>query len=468
MRRIAFFLIFVFASVASFAGGKDAYLIKVKLNGLKDTVCYLGNHFGDKQYIRDTARIDSKGNAVFKGNKKLDGGIYLIITPSKKYFEIIVNDDQDFGVETDTLEFIKNAKITGSEENKLFFEYLNFVSKKHTEVTPFRALYEKNKGNDSAKFYLDKINAIDKEVKDYKINHQNKYPQHVITAIFKATKEIDIPETPKLANGRSDSTFAYRYYKAHFFDNIDFSDDRLLRTPIFHQKLEQYMKNMILQMPDSINKEADMIIAKAKKGNKEIFKYCVWYITNTYETSNIMGMDAVFVHMAENYYTYEQAFWVDSTQIFKIRDRARILKPLLIGKVAPNLTMFDDLGKVQSLHAQKSPYTILLFWDPDCGHCKKSMPFVKEAYDKLKTKGVGVFAVCTEVELDKWKKYIEENKLDWVNVADAEFRTNFRAIYDITSTPQIYILNSKKEIIAKKIGAEQLEEFMERELKKNN
>lgn len=466
MKKTIVFLSLILSSITSFAAGKDGYLVKVKLNGLKDTVCYLGNHFGDKQYIRDTARIDNKGNAVFKGDKKLEGGLYLIITPSKKYFEIVVNDDQDFAIETDTVEFIKHAKITGSEENKLFFEYLNFVSAKHYEITPLRAMYEKNKANDSATYYLNKINAIDKEVKDFKINYQNKYPQHVITAIFKATKEIEIPETPILANGRPDSTFSYRYYKAHFFDNIDFCDDRLLRTPIFHQKLEQYMKNMILQIPDSINKESDIIIAKAKKGNKEIFKYCVWYITNTYETSNIMGMDAVFVHMAENYYTYDQAFWVDSTQIFKIRDRARILKPLLIGKVAPNLTMFDNLGKIQSLHKQTNPYTILVFWDPDCGHCKKSMPFIIDTYNKLKSQGVGVFAVCTEVEIDKWKNYISENKLTWVNVSDPEFTTNFRASYDITSTPQIYILNSKKEIIAKKIGAEQLEEFMERELKK--
>lgn len=466
MKKNSIFLFLTFASLQLFAAGKDGYSIKVKLIGLKDTVCYLGNHFGDKQYIRDTARVDSKGNVIFKGNKKLDGGLYLIIMPSKKYFEIVVNDDQDFAIETDTLEFIKHAKISGSEENKLFFEYLNFVSTKHSEVTPLRAMYDKHKDTDSAKYFLNKVNAIDKEVKDYKVNYQNKYPNHLITAIFKATTEIEIPEAPKLANGRVDSTFAYRYYKAHFFDNINFSDDRLLRTPIFHQKLEQYMKNMILQMPDSINKEADYIIAKAKKGNKEIFKYCVWYITNTYETSNIMGMDAVFVHMAEKYYTYDQAFWVDSTQIFKIRDRARILKPLLIGKVAPNLTMLDDAGKVQSLHLVKAAYTILLFWDPDCGHCKKSMPFIIDAYKALKSKGVEVFAVCSEVELEKWTNYIKENKLEWINVADAEFRTNFRAIYDITSTPQIYILNSKKEIIAKKIGAEQVEEFIERELKK--
>jgi hypothetical protein len=71
-----------------------------------------------------------------------------------------------------------------------------------------------------------------------------------------------------LENGKKDSTFAYRYYKAHFWDNIDFSDDRMLRTPIFHPKVKQYMEKLTAQGPDyvdSINASADYLISKAKK-----------------------------------------------------------------------------------------------------------------------------------------------------------------------------------------------------------
>src|SRR5690606_21425838 len=40
--------------------------------------------------------------------------------------------------------------------------------------------------------------------------------------------------------------------------------------------------------------------------------------------------------------------------------------------------------------------------------------------------------------------------------------------YDIKSTPQIYILDSKKEILMKKIGAEQLGEVMDQIIKMKN
>ena len=66
---------------------EDGYEIKLHINGIHDTIFFLGNHFGEKQYIQDTQRVDSKGWVTFKGKEKLEGGIYLGITPAKKYFE---------------------------------------------------------------------------------------------------------------------------------------------------------------------------------------------------------------------------------------------------------------------------------------------------------------------------------------------------------------------------------------------
>ena len=102
--------------------------------------------------------------------------------------------------------------------------------------------------------------------------------------------------------------------------------------------MDYYIKKLTPQIPDSINAAADRFIGKAK-ANDELFKYAVHYITNKYEKSKIMGMDAVFVHMAEEYYMKGEAFWVDSTNLAKITERAKTLSPLLLGKVAPNIIL---------------------------------------------------------------------------------------------------------------------------------
>ena len=91
--------------------------------------------------------------------------------------------------------------------------------------------------------------------------------------------------------------------------------------------MTQYLEKLTVKNPDSIIESADLFISKIK--NNDIFKYVVSHITSTYERSKIMGMDAVFVHMVENYYMQDKCDWVDEKQLKKIVERAE--------KIAPNL-----------------------------------------------------------------------------------------------------------------------------------
>ena len=458
-------VVFCAMTIASFAGNDPAYSIKIKVAGIKDSMCYLANYYGDKQYIHDSARSDAMGRYVFEGKEKLPGGIYLFVLPSRRYFEILIDHDQFFSLETDTVEMLKNMKIKDSKENKLFYEYLNFISGKGKEVeglkTKMNAFKTVNK--DSSDFYRKKVLKVDSLVDQFKKNFITQNPDALLTKVFNMSEDPKIPEAPILPNGRKDSLFAYHYYKGHFFDKFDFSDDRLLRTPVFHGKISQYMKDLVLQMPDSVNKEADMLVEKAR-ANKEMFKYIVWWVTNTYETSNIMGMDAVFVHMAKTYYNKEQATWVDSTQLFKIQDRARTLDPILIGKPALYIILQDSAGKWKSLYDLKSKYTVLVFWDPDCGHCQKTMPKLQKWYQIAKNYNIEIFACNSAVEEEKWKKFIREKGLNWINVADINLHNNFRHEWDIVTTPQIYVLDENKKIIAKRLDAETLADYIKRKL----
>ena len=472
MNKVTILLFALLFSINTvFAKDKEAYNIKIKINNISNTECYMGYHFAEKQYVSDTLKVDAKGNMIFSGTKPLDGGIYLVVTPNKKYFEVIVAGETEFSLETDTLDFVKNMKVKGSKENEWFYAYLNYMNDKSKLLEPLNKKYETLKANkDSAEAIRAKMSKIDKEVKDYKVNFMKEHPESFLAKIFRTSQDPEVPEAPKLANGRTDSTFAYKYFKSHFFDGVDFSDARLLRTPLIYNKYKQYLDKLTYQIPDSIAEACIYIIEKAK-ANKEVFKYTVVYTTSAYESSKIMGMDAVFVRLVEEYYNTGQAFWADSTLMFKISDRARVLKPLLLGKKAPNLLLYDDKNQLQPLWGVKAKYTVLCFWDPDCSHCKKTVPQLADIYHKsLKAKGFEVYGVCTETEEAKWHKFIEDNKLDWINVADINLHNHFRSVYDISSTPVIYILNDKKEIIAKKLGVEQIEEFtdnyMKMELKK--
>jgi len=438
----------------------DGYKIKIKIKGLQDTICHLANHYGDKQYITDSARVDHNGVCVFEGKEALPGGIYLIVTPSRNYFEMIVDKEQKFSVETDQDSLTQHAVFTGSPDNKLFNDYQRFMINKQQQSMALRGAYNASKENsDSAKYFKDKLSVIDDEVMDYRKKLMQDNPKSFVAKIIRTMEEPEIPEIPKDANGKPDSSYVFRYFKEHFLDNVDFSDYRLLRTPLLQQKIHQYTNNLTVQIPDSIIISCDTIIEKSR-ANKEVFKYAVVTLTNYYETSKIMGFDAVFVHLAQKYYMSNDAYWADSTLKAKISDRVYKITGNILGKQAHNLTMWDTTGAMRNLNDVKAKYTVVYFWDPTCGHCKIETPKLIALYDSIKVHSVEVYAVGIESDPELWKAYIREHKLNWINVSDLYNVTGFRNYYDIYSTPVIYVLDEKKNIIAKRISVETLKELL--------
>lgn len=484
MKKLLVITIISSFCLTAFAGN-DGFKIKIKFKGLKDTTVYLGSFFGDKQYYKDTAKVDENGVCVFDGKEALPGGMYnVFFNNSMELFQLVVTEPL-IEMETDTLDYIKNMVIKKSEENKLFFKQMIFVGEKQRTAMELQAKIADEKTSEIEKKKIkEDLDKINEEVKQFRLDLMKNNPNSFVTAIFKAMKE---PEIPIFSEEKNDSIIRYKqyyYFKDHFWDDFDFKDDRLVRTQFYHNKLEKYFNKIILQHPDTVNAEADRIIPKTTFGS-EIYKYTVHYIINNFEKSKYMGMDAVFVHMALKYYTHELAFWVDSAQIVKIQERAKTQEPLLMGKKAINLSLLDTAGVWQNMHKIPTDITVLVFWDPECGHCKKELPKLAEYYEKIrKNNSITVYAVSSDHN-DAWKKFIRDNKLDFMNVAVPQEvykdqmkvneyvlggltdvkSLNYSTTYDIFTTPQIYLLDKDKTIVGKKLDTELLQQVLEQRFK---
>lgn len=456
---------------------KVGYQIKVKIDGFQGKEAYLGYYFGDKQYLKDTAYVSANGWYYFEGNEKLEGGMYLVVLPpDNEFFQVLVDDNNQWvSLETKVSDMPGAMKVSGSEDNLLFYEYLNFLSSRRPKADELRKQLEAAKDDEKKKAKLEeKLKALDEEVTAYQKNTMTKNPGTLTAAIIRANLPLEnVPEF----TGEQKDLHAFYWTRNHWFDNIDVSDPRMLRTPFLFQKIDHYINKMTPQHPDSINLAIDKVVEMTRPAS-ETFKFYLIHFLNTYAKSNIVGMDAVYVHIAEKYYKTGQAPWTEEEQLKKIVENADKLEPLLLGKIAPDIQMETQQGQKIWLHDFKSPITVLFFWDPDCGHCKKSMPDMVQFARDYKDKGVAVFSICTKLatrddtgnitmkEVEECWSTIKERDMDvFFNTVDPYHRSRYKTVYDIRSTPQIYVLDADKKILSKRIGAEQLPEVIDHILK---
>ena len=135
---------------------------------------------------------------------------------------------------------------------------------------------------------------------------------------------------------------------------------------------------------------------------------------------------------------------------------------------------YPHIGQDFFIHDKENRFTILYFWEADCGHCKEATPVLQEVYSRIKEKGVEVISchVINSIEgKEKWVDFINEHQMyDWINCW-SPYSNDFRTLYNLQSYPQLFILDQEKKIVAKRITPEQAENIINNLIKiesKNN
>jgi thiol-disulfide isomerase/thioredoxin len=450
--------------------------ISITLTPLKNCKVYLGSYYGKGRALVDSAMLDDKSMSVFKGDKKLVGGIYFVVSPQLTIqFEVLISDQQHFSIVADTANK-ENVKITGSVDNDLFRNYSHVSNEKGRKMQALEQSYRAATTKADSTRLRDEIIKADKDMQTYREGLVKQNPQSLLAMLFNTMKRPTAPPVP-IVKGVPDSAYPYRYVKDHFWDEVNFNDDRLLRTPFFEPKLDDYFKYYVSAEPDSIIAEVKVILLSARTG-KEIYPYLLTKFTNKYISPEFMGQDKVFLYLFENFYAKGDTSLLNASSKKTITERAYSMMANQLGQPAPQLELTDTLGKTASLYAVKSPFTIVAFWDPNCGHCKEEIPRLDSMYQaKWKALGVAVYSVnIYENEIPAWKKFLAEKKISntWTQAyqtKDARAKEekaglpNYKQLYDVFKTPTVYLLDKDKRIIAKQLSLEQFDDLIAAKLK---
>ncbi len=444
---------------------ESSCLIQIRIDGLDldqdiKFLGYYGSNFylvkSEIEIVDDLIRIESK--------QRYPHGTYFLALTNSDALQILLDDDQRFVLHTELGDLIRAMKITGSPLNELFYDTLKFEKGIQDEINQINKEIEAlSDESDTEETELEqrRDGLLEKrrgQIETVARNHPDSlFSKFRLAGQNPSIKEIEATNGPLTEEEKVDR------YREQYWDNVDFNDAWLIRTPVFHSKLQTYIKRLTPQTVEAVIASADKITGMVI-ANKDLFRYVVNYIAVEYKKPTFMGGQAVYVHMVDKYFTEELAYWEKPGTIRELRRKAAEHKPSLLGEPGQDMTAQTPDGGKLSLHSLTAPIIVLYMYSMDCEVCHERTPLFLETYKRWKDKGVDFYAFSINDDVKLWKAYIKQEKLIWNNTIDPEYETRYHDKYFIEHTPGMFVLDAERKIIARDLKPDQLETFLENRL----
>ncbi len=461
------FVLFSLSQLAAAAPLADSTVIEVFATGLGAGRLKLVGVYGDQNFLADSAVVDANGYFTIRRKSPLKAGYYYFLAQSGKNFSILIDDSEQFiTLRTDLKDLVGTMQVTGSLNTDLLYQNFRFQAKQDGE---FQQLGTVIKGNPpTSQTYKDARARQDVLLAERKVHLDElflKYPNSFFKKFKIAGQNPDFFEFRK-PNGDLDTVRQVVNYRNRFWDGFDFTDERLLYTPVVGNKLRRFIKELTPQTPDSIIKVSDELIRRVMP-NKPYFKFFSNWIALQYENTKTTVMDgeAAYVHIVNTFFTPELAYWDTRENIEKLRKHAYEMQASLMGRKGPDVVAKDQYGVEKSIYGFQSPLVLVFMFSPDCEHCQKDAAEIQRIYEKYKSRGVEFYGIAVNTTEKEWKDFLKMNNFTFTNVFDPTNRAIY-AKYYVDITPELYVLNKDRIIVAKNLHANQLEEVFEKQLKK--
>ena len=425
------------------------YQIKIKATNTADSIAYFrGTVFDDKNYIpKDTIKL-YKGNYTVAAKKPIIGGIYFLYFPKskQKVFFSLENLDS-IKVEIRGANYLDSIKFS-NKVNQQFVEYQLLEKKLSNYDTNYAAELAKGK-----KFNLAQKAAFFQPKTSQLVSYRTTLLKNLkqVNALFVHINTLNILDSsvPSRKNyiGRNE-----------LIKRIDFKNPKLLFTPNIKNVLNEYYSYYPLQA-DSLNKGLDTVMNKVD-GKSNMSMYITDYFIKLLHNREIVNNTEAYTYYLEKYILNQKYKISDIKQLDQLKTELANLKSLQLQDTCVNMILKDTAGQVQNLQefASQNKFTLIIFYDPTCEHCKVELPKMDSTINLLENTyniKVGRYAVCNEPSLPAsiWKDFIVKYNLNknYINVNLAN-NMDLRKSYDAFTKPIFYLVNNKGILLGKKLS----------------
>lgn len=441
--------------------------IKMTIDNIKrNNKAYLIGQYGTQRYRVDSSLISAEGSLRFNRKEPYQPGLYIVLIPQELSFQILVDADQTMTITGDLTNIDQTNEVKGNLDTELLQETNRYEIEVRQKLADLAAQMQRaEKGSPELARINEQREQIVEERRAYLEGLFAQHPNSLFTA-FKKGGQNPVVQDIRKADGTVDTAAQFNQYRADFWSNINFDDPRLLRTPLVGNMLERYFFQLTNKNASSIITSIDEVLANVvdNPNRTEYFQVMSNWIALQYRPGKVNFMDgeAVYVHLVQNYFTRQRAVWADSMELYALQKRAGEMAASRVGQPAPNVISTDPNGRQRELLSIKDPYIVVYMYNPDCEHCQEETPRLVDFYRQWKPLGVEVFGIAIDTDQQRWKEYIQQTGMPWINVFDPTNRSIY-AKYFVDITPEIYVINPDRKIIGKNIKVNQIQEIIRRD-----
>ncbi len=458
------------AFLATYLPAQSTCDIRVKMSGYTADTLWFGSTFGKRAVPDFHALKGPDGYFHLATDKPLAPGLYAIIFKKGGSLQFLscwlAAGQHSFTIETDFYRMAASTTVTGSAENEALYQYFRRYYPLTDSLDDLTNRWKSMQDEPSFRAYVQGQEAL----RAYQEAFLKKHPTSLTAELVRQTLFLTPPQQPELhADWQSEATDRHAFLRQHYFDRMDLSGSEFLKYPLWVDRTDYYFSKLPPPVPDSLSAMVKDVLHRLEL-NAEAYRYYFGYMMNSLTKMSRYRTDEAFVQLVREYVDKGRADFLGKDRTSRFQDDANRMEPLFVGKKCPDVTLYDKVGKPVSILDVDAPYTLLLFWLYDCGHCKKEIPAVISMYDRYKSKGLKVLSVCGkggEEDTPKCWDFAKTMRMpeDWQLLNDPQRKSRFSTLLNVRSYPRLMLLDKDKNIVYKQVG-DVPEEVMVRELER--